>query len=161
MDLTNDKLRELVIVARDIVFDIYAYDNDFTVRVTNDKRRAGYADSYENEIGISKYVMKYHSEEKCVNTLIHEMLHLKNASDGHTKGWLKDARLFNNTEYANKYGEIKRCYDMTESQILDSKYLVKCTGCGHISGRNRMCSIIRYPEEWRCGICKSKFERIK
>lgn len=110
---------------------------------------------------LSKYVTEPESIRK---TLVHEFGHFVTPSEKHSAYWL--AR-------ANKIGEkwgikCQRLADADEAKLFNEnvgakptkKYSVVCSGCGKIVYRQRNCSIIQYPELWKCGSCGARFKNV-
>lgn len=102
-------------------------------------------------------------------TLIHEFAHMVTPKEHHSSYWERRAELI-----GEKFGEvgIKRFASLSDTNSFteqinisgvkkpDKKYEVVCTGCGRIVKRTRMCDIIRYPGNWKCGVCGSLFKSI-
>ena len=162
MILTQSKLNELSEEAMAIVELSLGRTIDFDINfiVSNSKRIGGTAYRTKNEIRISKYVMQYHDENKCMNTLIHEILHLLSKDKGHKGDWKRLATMFNNTKYANLYGMIKRTYTPTEEQHESAKYLVTCIKCERKIHRHKFVKIVSNPENFRCK-CGGGFKRVR
>lgn len=95
-------------------------------------------------------------------TLIHELLHAYFPKEHHKGRWSKFAKVISqNTDY-----NIERLADSEELSALqtvrknDYKYVVVCERCGREVKKTRMCSIVRYPQNWRCGKCGGTFKRV-
>ena len=109
-------------------------------------------------IQIAERLLNDSVEDKATETtILHEMIHSAPGCLNHGNTW---------QNYANKVNShfgynIKRCTSYEEKQIEKpkAKYFAKCTGCGRVVGKYKMCSIVKYPEHWRCGVCNSSFER--
>jgi len=113
-------------------------------------------------IEISKSILGDDSDLNAVkSTIIHEILHAANPGEHHGGNWKKDAR-----KIMNRYPEIKitRTSSSEEFGIAQpkTKYAVVCEKCGYELGRNRMCKLIRYPNEFvHGGGCGGALKRIR
>lgn len=120
---------------------------------------------YENTINISAILLDERVPiESLQNTIIHEILHTCPGCANHGAEWKKRAAIVK-----RKLGyDIKRCSGNQEKGISDAvakeyvkvKYAVRCKKCGREVGKLRMCGIIKYPQNWRCGVCGGEFERM-
>ena len=102
--------------------------------------------------------------ESLENTIIHEILHTCPGCFDHGNGWKQMA-----AKVKNKLGYDIQRVDSVQNKIGDSaiykeyvkpKYIVRCKKCGREVGKQRMCGIVKYPQNWRCGVCHGEFERI-
>lgn len=113
-------------------------------------------------IVLSKYV----TDEKTIRSvLVHEVGHFVSPKEHHSYLWKTRAN-----KIGAKFGitcrrlaneEEVKTFQKTAPKKQTKEYAVVCKGCGKIVKRQRMCSIIEYPELWKCGNCGSHFERIK
>lgn len=120
---------------------------------------------YNNSINISSILLDERVPiESLQNTIIHEILHTCPGCQNHGPNWKRRA-----DKVKRELGyDIKRCDSNADKGVSNSivaeyhrpKYIVKCKGCGMEVGQQRMCLIVQHPEWWRCGICKSEFERV-
>lgn len=113
-------------------------------------------------IVLSKYVTDLDNIRK---TLVHEFGHLVTPKEKHSYFW--ETR-------ANKIGErwgikCKRLAAPEETLLFTENiqklsnlkdYKVICTGCGKLVHRTKMCDIIKHPENWKCGVCGSRFKNV-
>lgn len=116
---------------------------------------------YENVcIILSKYVT---DKEQVRSTLVHEFGHMVTPKEHHSFYWETRAN-----KIGEKWGiECQRLATKEETQSFLSNipvkqtkdYTVKCSGCGRLVHRKRMCDIIKHPEFWKCGACGSYFEK--
>ena len=100
------------------------------------------------------------------NTIIHEILHTCPGCNNHGINWKQRAE-----KVRNELGfDIQRCGSADDKGIPESvylkydgepKYKIKCVRCGHIYTRDRMCRLVKYPHNWKCGGCGGSLERIK
>lgn len=125
-----------------------------------------YIRNEEVVILLSKYVTDLTTVKR---TLIHEFAHMVTPREKHSHYWERRAELI-----GEKFGEtnIKRFASPNDSKSFreqmtisgvkrpDKKYEVVCTGCGRVVKRTRICSIIKNPENWKCGNCGSHFKNI-
>lgn len=121
---------------------------------------------YEYSINISSLLLNERVPiEALQNTIIHEILHTCPDCLNHGYEWKRRAAIVK-----NKLGyDIKRCSDADEKGIDKNlvngyrkpNYIVRCKKCGREVNKMRMCSIVKYPELWRCGVCSGEFERVK
>jgi len=120
---------------------------------------------YDHSINISSILLDERVPiESLENTIIHEILHTCPGCQNHGPEWKRRA-----AKVKKELGyDIKRCDSEFDKGINSSvvsdyykpKYIVKCTGCGREVSKQRMCSMIKTPQYWRCGVCGGKFERI-
>lgn len=165
MRLDDIKLLELSTEAIEIVEEVLNVDVPrIRFSLYDAKSHFGVAKIRSQEVQISRYVANFHTEEACVNTLIHEILHIVNPREGHTGRWLSHAKTFNRSKFASTYGDITRAYKPSESQEIerqkDVKYEIKCTVCGKIISRKKMSNLVKHPSHYRCK-CGGRLERIK
>lgn len=108
---------------------------------------------------LSKYVTDPESVRK---TLVHEFGHFVTPSENHSSYWLTRAN-----KIGEKWGiKCSRLADEDEAKSFNKnvgaaplrKYFVVCSGCGRVVTRQRMCSIIEHPENWKCGACGARFK---
>ena len=98
------------------------------------------------------------SHKALETTVLHELLHTVDGCMNHGNNWQKVANQVNMC-----YGyNIKRTTSTEEKGIEREpyKYVVKCQNCGIKVGRYKMSSLIQQPQNWKCGCCGGKFERI-
>lgn len=162
MNLTITKLKELSDKALDIVEDVFGERIEVSeFKINDSKTSAGFARYSDSSITISEYVMHFRTEDECVNTLVHEILHIKNPYDGHKNGWKVDSAIFNKSKYVETYGEITRLYNPSSEQLDKCKYQVICCDCGYLISRERMSKVVKYPSLYKCGVCGGKLNRIR
>ena len=110
-------------------------------------------------ISISNKLLDDSVDNKALETtVLHELLHTVNGCFNHGNKWQNMANKIN-----NRYGyNIKTTTSHEEKGIEREpyKYMVKCQSCGREVGRYKMSSIIQNPQNWKCGCCGGKFERI-
>jgi predicted SprT family Zn-dependent metalloprotease len=154
MELTQPKLFELMTKAEEIVDSLGYVTPKYSYTVDQQKRAAGTCNFTRKRISISSEVAKYHSEEKILNTCVHELLHAlaweNFGCSGHTGVWKQLARKINNIYHMN----IRRTYKATETQtqarIKNAKYIITCTKCGQIITRSRSCKLTNHLNLFRC-----------
>ena len=101
-------------------------------------------------------------ESSLRNTILHELCHTVPNGSGHKKGWLNAA----NKIYA-KYGIHLSATNSAESLGIvpelcrTDKYVFRCKNCGQVVSYSRRTKFVKNPSDYRCGICKGKFEMIK
>ena len=114
---------------------------------------------------------KYVTDEKAIRSVLtHEWGHAVSPREHHSALWqtrtnrigskfgIKDASRFAEEDYCKNFSEnIKQ----SGVYIAKNQYTVKCTCCGAVVHRKKMCSLIKDPWMWRCGKCHGTFERIK
>lgn len=91
-------------------------------------------------------------------TVLHELLHTVNGCMNHGYNWQNVANKVN-----SRYGyNIKRTTSNEEKGIERTPYtyMVKCKDCGREIGRYKMSNVIQRPQNYRCGSCGGKLERI-
>jgi len=132
---------------------------EFAGRASNGEPR------YNYYINISQILLDERVPiESLQNTIIHEILHTCPGCSNHGEEWKRRA-----ATVKKKLGyNIKRCTDSDEKGIDDSlikdyrkpRYIVRCKKCGREVGKQRMCSMVKNPWQWRCGVCGGDFERL-
>ena len=149
---------------------IHDYGNIVNVKVnTRAKHRWGQTVDLgfnKYEIEINKILLDEGTKlEGLQNTIIHEILHTCPNCFDHGDEWVRRAEIVKrelgyNIKRVNNAQE-KGVSEKVLKKYYEPKYIVRCTHCGHEAKRDRMCSIIKYPSNWRCGVCGGTFERIK
>ena len=99
------------------------------------------------------------------NVLMHELLHSCEGCMCHTGIWKVYARKVNsayryNIKTKNSYIQYMT-KELQHEYIYRSKYVFQCLGCGTFTTKDRMCDLVRHPEEWRCCWCKGGLKRLK
>lgn len=99
--------------------------------------------------------------DKLKDTVMHELLHLMPNGMNHEGMWKVYANKIN-----SEYGyTISRCSGGTEygipHSVTQKKYAVKCPKCGHVWEFDRMCKVVKYPEQHACGGCMVHLERVR
>lgn len=130
---------------------------------TNTTRRWGVCkkerNSREFEIGISASLLEDYVDDIPVkNTIIHELLHTVDGCSGHTGKWKMLAQKVNAVfpEY-----DIKRLSSEDEKGVhKDHRYMLECTECGAKIYRDRMSNAIKFPEKYKCAVCKGTLKRV-
>lgn len=107
------------------------------------------------------------TDEACLDTIIHEILHTCKGCMNHGREWKELAELVNDC-YACY--NIKRCTSSSEKGIdnIDNtdkvhKYAVKCTHCGKVWYKDRMCGVVKNPKGYthKCSDgCKGDIVRV-
>ena len=113
------------------------------------------------EISISSRLLQEDLDiQAAKDTIIHELLHTVKGTRGHTGLWLKLAAQVN--QRLPGYC-IKRTTSYEEKGLApqEARYILRCTGCGSQFSRQRMSSLVRAPQNYRCGACGHTLERIK
>lgn len=119
-------------------------------------------EGYSN-IEINQKLLSEHVPESSLrNTILHELCHTVPNGSGHKRGW---------RAAANK---IKDVYDIQLSVTNSAKslgvipelcsadkYIFRCSGCGQVVSYSRRTKFVKNTSDYRCGICKGKFEMIK
>lgn len=121
---------------------------------------------YENRIDISAVLLDERVPiEALQNTIIHEILHTCPGCQNHGPNWkARAAKVKRELGYDIKTRDSSQDKGVSSniaSEYYKPKYIVICSNCGREVGRDRMCGIVKYPMNWRCGVChKGHFERI-
>lgn len=95
-------------------------------------------------------------ETKLISSVIvHELLHTCNGCFNHGKKWKKYCKIVEehlglSLSRTNKYENFGLEPPAEKEQI---KYIVKCTGCGAVFPRKRMCPLVKNPSKYKCGKC--------
>ena len=104
------------------------------------------------------------SDNACKNTIMHEILHTCEYCFNHGSEWKHIADLVNDCYL---FYNIKRCTSAEEKGINEEiekkepKYILRCTKCGKLFYRDRMCDAVRYPEDCTHKLDGGQLERIK
>lgn len=105
------------------------------------------------------------TDEACLDTIIHEILHTCKDCMNHGREWKELAELVNDC-YACY--NIQRCTSSEEKGIepiepIAHKYALKCEHCGHMWYKDRMCKIVKNPKYYthKCADgCKGNIVRV-
>lgn len=98
------------------------------------------------------------------NTIIHELLHTVEGCLCHTGKWKKLAERVNRaySQYNIKRTSTAEEKGIDEKPIIPTyKYTVKCPQCGTVYRRIKKTKLVKYPERYRCGICRHSLIREK
>lgn len=100
------------------------------------------------------------------NTIIHELLHTIEYSDGHRGAWAKWAGYVNrklgyNIKRTSSADEKGVPTELQHNKTQEYKYVVECPCCKHQWKRMVKSSLISHPEYYQCPTCKTKLQRIK
>ena len=110
-------------------------------------------------ISISSKLLEDSVDNKALETtVLHELLHTVEGCLNHGNKWQNVANRVN-----SRYGyNIKRTTSSEEKGIERTPYtyMVKCKDCGCEIGRYKMSSVISHPQNYRCGSCGGKLERV-
>ena len=110
-------------------------------------------------ISIASKLLEDNVDNKALETtVLHELLHTVNGCMNHGHNWQNVANKVN-----SRYGyNIKRTTSSEEKGIERTPYtyMVKCKDCGCEIGRYKMSNVIQRPQNYRCGCCGGKLERI-
>ena len=135
---------------------------------TTIQNKYGYKNHFQNirwknvAIILSKYVTDLTAIR---NTIVHEFGHLVAPKEKHSCCWETRANKIG-AKWGIKCTRLANAKDSKsfKAAIIEDSvqkgHSVVCTGCGYIAHRTRMCDIIRHPQNWKCGICGSKFKNI-
>lgn len=121
------------------------------------------------QIRISKYHLD--SDINAIKeTIAHEVCHASTTCRNHDKEWKRRANKMNKA-YGYHIQRVAGYYTNSETNRLEkkimsvskneSKYILKCTCCGHEYHRNRMSNAVKNPSSYRCGKCGETLKRIK
>src|SRR5699024_4635554 len=89
------------------------------------------------------------SDTACKNTIMHEIIHTCNHCFNHGNEWKHISNIVND---CYSFYNIKRCTSPEEKGIneniekKEAKYILRCTKCGKLFYKNRMCKVIKYHE---------------
>lgn len=108
----------------------YYLHNQYSFRFDNAKRRFGRCRVDAKEISVSAPLTVLNSEERFINTVLHEIAHALTPLEGHTNIW---------REKALSIGcDGKRCYSANEVIGIPKQYIGQCPGCyGEIKRHRR------------------------
>ena len=114
---------------------------------------------------------KYVTDEKAIRSVLtHEWGHAVSPKEHHSALWQTRTKRIGSKfgiKDANRFAEKDCCKNFSENikqsnvYIAKNQYAVKCSCCGAIVHRKKMCSLIKDPWMWRCSKCNGTFERIK
>lgn len=121
--------------------------------------------TYSHTINISSILLDERTPlEALQSTIIHEILHTCPGCQNHGRNWeWRAEKVKRELGYKINVAESADDKAISSEVIKDynkPKYKVRCKKCGREVGKYRMCKIIKYPENWRCGKCGGDFERI-
>lgn len=125
-------------------------------KIVNGTQRYEWFDR-EFEINISDRILVDEvNDDKVISVIIHEILHTCEGCFNHGEKWKKYADLVNDCYSCYKVETTQSCeffgFNSREEHIKNSKYKIKCNGCGNVFYRNRMFDT----NSCRCGKCKQK-----
>lgn len=100
------------------------------------------------------------------DTIMHEILHTCKGCMNHGEEWKRLADIVND---CYSYYNIKRISSAEEKGINikeeekkeEAKYILRCTKCGKLFYKNRMCEVVRYPMIYNHKTDGGQLERIK
>lgn len=98
-----------------------------------------------------------------INTIIHELLHTVQGCMNHGENWKREANKVNRAYgYNIKRGSTaeEKGVEPIEDMPKAIKYQFKCKECGVIYNRTRASKFTKNWQNYRCGYCKGKFEKI-
>lgn len=124
--------------------------------------------SWENRIfsiNISERLLQDDiTDNACKNTIMHELIHTCNNCFNHGSEWKHIADIVN--DFYSFYN-IKRCTSAEEKGIneeiekKESRYILRCKCCGKLFYKDRMCNVVRYPEDYTHKLDNGQLERIR
>lgn len=104
--------------------------NEYRFKFDNAKRRFGHCHIDRKEISVSAPLTILNSEERFINTVLHEIAHALVPFDGHTEKWRKKAISIG--------CDGERCYNTNEVIGVPKQYIGQCPGCyGEIKRHRR------------------------
>ena len=135
--------------------------------------RYGFKNSFEflrcKEVVI--LLSKYIKDETVIrSTLIHEFGHAVTPNEHHSRSWQNRTNkigekfgITNHERLANEDSstEFRNNIKKSGAYVAKNQYTVKCSCCGAVIHRKKMCSLIQHPWMWRCSKCNGTFKRIK
>lgn len=133
-------------------------------------RSGGFRDGVRCRIEISKYYLSTPNvtEDDIRTVICHEVCHTVKGSAGHDTKWkravrkMRRAYSYKDAEYhlsENPYSNHRRGENHVGMNYTH-KYTLKCTHCGVIVYRDRMCGIVKNPMMYTHGDCKGMFELV-
>ena len=125
------------------------------------KARFGACKVKKGTFGKRRYVIEISSEVLGCETkdlsliIIHELLHTCKDCFNHGKKWklycgIVEKELGYKITRTQRYEELGLVKPREREQV---KYMVKCSGCGQEFPRKRMCTLVKYPERYKCSKC--------
>ncbi len=99
--------------------------------------------------------------QKAKDTIVHELLHTLPGCMDHSTKWKAMAQKVNRSlpGYRIQRTTSREEKGITNSQ--ESRYLLRCSGCGRETPRNRMSPLVQHPGSYRCAVCHGELIRIK
>lgn len=135
----------------DITKDYY---KNWVFDFDNAKRRFGHCDYGKKKITISKALTELNNEEEVKDTILHEIAHALTlgTSSGHDKIW---------KEKCIEIGAEPTMYYSKEVKGTEARFVFKCKGCGLEIERHKASKFVTRYQNYTCGSCGGRFERIK
>jgi len=123
-------------IGTEVLKDLDLYKVGWRFRYRNLKSLAGYCDYRHKTITLSKHLVLNNSDEKIMNTLIHEIAHaLTPKGRSHGRAWSRNFK-----DLLKIYEQpinTSRCYD-SSYDMPEKQYKVECNTCGEVYGKHRM-----------------------
>lgn len=97
------------------------------------------------------------------SVMVHELLHSCTPTSGHHGEWKRLADIVTaSSEYHVKTRDNFKAYglEISITKTDDKLYIVQCQECGNKYRKQRICSLIRYTSNYRCGRCKGKLKLV-
>lgn len=129
--------------------------------------RLGKLEFYEDGFLFSSLIYKINVKE-IYNIIVHEIAHCvaNKYFQRVVKHDIEWERVGNNigkkfNQLVSQFVSDKETISLMKEKSLKPKYEVYCNHCHRIISKKKMCSIIKYPELWRCGVCGERLEKEK
>ena len=98
-----------------------------------------------------------------LSVMVHEILHSCDGGQSHTGKWKVYAK-----QVMDKHPDLTitrttpaEFFRLEPREMPKRKYAIRCTKCGKVISRARMCTVIKYPELCTHKYCGGSFERVK
>lgn len=99
-----------------------------------------------------------------LSTVYHELIHTCPGCFNHGNEWKRWA-LFVSQHTGIRVERLASAEekgvktDWRPQKSHEKRYAVQCTGCGRVYRREKLCEVVRHPENYRCGACHSALRR--
>ena len=128
-------------------------DQGWVFELDNSKRRMGVCKYTKKVIGLSKNLCVHATDEKVVDTILHEIAHaLVGDGHGHDRVWVRKALEIGCRAERCYSAETAFTEEGREAVLLQAKYTMTCPSCGGSHAKHR-----KSKRNTACGKCCIKY----